>query len=217
MKSFIVLGLGRFGGSVGETLIHLKHEVLGVDNDAERIKIFSDTLTRTMEANATDEEFLREIEVEQFDAAIVGMGANFQASIMTTVMLKEQGAKKIIAKAKDDFHAKILYKVGANRVIQPEKDMGAKVAHSLATDSFFDMIEVSENYSVINIRPPDSWVGKSFAELAPNLRRGLVILAVKAEETSKILIPDHDTIFEEGDRITVMGENLVLQKLREGK
>lgn len=217
MKSYIVLGLGRFGINFAKTAVEMGHEVLGVDNDEKIVQQYANILTHTVQADSTSEDFLKSMDVRKFDAAIVAIGANIQVSIMTTVILKELGAKYILAKAQDDFQAKVLYKIGADKVILPEKDMGIKTAHNIIADNFYDMIEVSNDYSIINIHPPESWVGKSLGELAVRTRYGVNVIAVKGAEDPDVVIPKAGTIISEGDTIVVMGANSDLKRLSSSK
>jgi trk system potassium uptake protein TrkA len=213
MKTFLVLGLGRFGTSLSSTLIDLGHEVMGVDVDPKNVKHMADKLTYAMEADLSDEDFLRSIDVTKYDAVVIGVGSSFQVSVMAAVMLKELGAKYVLTKAQNDFQAKVLYKLGVDSVILPEKDMGIKTAHSLVTDRFVDVFEVSDDYSILNIHPPEEWIGKSLKDLSLRSRHKLNILAIQNPEKTKMLIPDAETVISEEDIITVMGENSDLKKM----
>ncbi len=206
MKSFIVLGLGRFGKSLAQTLYDLGYEVLGVDGDEKIVNDFSGRITRTIQADITSEEFLRSIDVGKFDAAVVAVGSNTQVGIMATVLLKELQVKFVLVKAKDDFEEKILYKIGADKVILPEKDMGAKVAHNLVAANFYDMIEISPEYSITTVTAPESWYGKTLGELGARARYGTNILAVKSEGGTNI-IPSANTVIEGGSMLIILGTN----------
>jgi len=135
MKQFIVLGLGRFGSAVATTLVELGHEVLGVDNDEERVDALKDKITQAVQADITEERVLAELGVKNFDAAIVCIGTDLETSILVTMMLKEMGLKYIIAKAQNNLHAKVLEKIGVNKVVFPERDMGARIARRLITQN----------------------------------------------------------------------------------
>jgi trk system potassium uptake protein TrkA len=215
MKSFVILGLGRFGISLARTIIELGHEVFGADNDEAVVKRHAGELTHIVQADITSEDFLRSIDVTKFDAVIIAVSSNLQVSIMTTLIAKEIGAKYLIAKSQSDFHSRLLYKIGADVVILPEKDMGIKVAHNLVTDKFLNMIELSEEYSIMSIYPPESWLGKTLKELTPSLRDRASVLALRKSDESAVLMPDPEQIVEEGDSITLMGENGTLRKLEE--
>ncbi|NCB41997.1 MAG: TrkA family potassium uptake protein [Clostridia bacterium] len=216
MKSFIVLGLGRFGISFAKTVIELGHEVLGADADEEIVRRHANDLTHIVEADITSEDFLKSIEISKFDAVIVAVSSSLQVSIMATLVAKEVGAKYILAKAQNDFHSKLLYKIGADVVILPEKDIGIKAAHSLLTKSFLNSVEISENHSVMSLHPPKQWIGKSLNEIKEKLPQEVHLLAIKSGKDKLIMLPGNDEEISDGDIITVMGDNVALQRL-EGK
>ncbi len=216
MKSFVVLGLGRFGKSVAKSLYDSGHEVLAVDDDMAIIQSISGQVTHAIQADITDEEFLLSIDIDKFDAAIVAVGSNMQVSIMVTVLLKELGAKYILVKAQDDFEEKVLYKLGADNVILPESDMGAKVAFNLVSDNLFDNIELSPDYSIASVTPPDSWHGKTIGKLSVRAHYGVNIIAIKTGETLNIA-PEPNTIITADMTMTVMGSNSNLKRLQSVK
>ena len=216
MKSFIVLGLGRFGISFAKTITELGHEVLGADADSEIVRRHANELTHIVEADITSEDFLKSVDVQNFDAVIVAVSSSLQVSIMATLVAKEIGAKYIIAKAQNDFHSKLLYKIGADVVILPEKDIGVKVAHSLVTNRFLNSIEISESASIMSIHPSEKWVGKTLGELKPKLPQNVHILAINNGKDEPLMLPGPEELISEGDIITVMGENSALKNL-EGK
>lgn len=211
MKSFIVLGLGRFGKSLAKTLYDLGYEVLGVDGDEKIVNDFSNRITHAVQADITSEEFLRSIDAGKFDAAIVAVGSNTQVSIMATVLLKELKVKFVLVKAKDDFEEKILYKIGADKVILPEKDMGIKVARNLAAANFYDMIEISSEYSITSAAAPESWYGKSLGELGARARYGTNILGIKNNGETNIM-PNANTVIERGSVLIILGTNSDIKK-----
>jgi len=216
MKSFLVLGLGRFGISFAKTIIELGHEVLGADYDEEIVKKHANELTHIVEADITSEEFLRSIDIAKFDAVIVAVSTNIQVSIMATLIVKEVGAKYIISKSQSDFHSRLLYKIGADVVILPEKETGVKLAHSLVTDKLLNIIEISDEYSIINIYPSKEWFGKTLEELSHKLSNRVKILAIRSADDKTVILPNLKAKVLEEDIITVMGENSALKKL-EGK
>ncbi len=216
MKSFIVLGLGRFGMSVAQTLYDLGYEVLGVDGDEKIVNEFSRRITHAVQADITSEEFLKSMDIRKFDAAVVAVGSNIQVSIMVTVLLKELGTKFILVKAQDDFQEKILYKIGVDKVILPEKDIGMKAARNLVADNFFDMIEISPDYSITSVTPPDSWYGRTLGELNARAKYGINVLAVRGGSNVNI-IPDANTLIEREATITIMGSNDDISRFRNKK
>lgn len=213
MKSFLVLGLGRFGSNFAKTLHEMGHEVLAVDSDMHVVQDFADNVTHAVQAEITDEDFLVSIGVDKYDAVIVAIGSNVQVAIMATVILKDLGAKYILVKARDDFEAKILYKVGADKVILPEKDMAIKAAKNLVSSDFFDVLEISPEFSIASISVPHKWIDKSIGELAIRTRYGINIIAVK-RTNGTVFSPASDTILLNGDTLTVLGDNKYLKKLK---
>jgi trk system potassium uptake protein TrkA len=211
MRSYIVLGLGRFGKSLAATLSSMGHEVLAVDQDSAVVQNFAKHVTHTVQANITDDDFLKSMGIEKFDAAIVGVGSNMQISIMATVLLKQLGAKYILVKAQDDFEEKILYTVGADKVILPESNMGVKTAHNLATDNFYETIEISSEYRIISVPAPENWCGKTIGELSVRSKYGINIVAIKGN--NNIIIPVADTLIEKEMVLTIMGSNADLRKI----
>lgn len=213
MKSYIVLGLGRFGQSFAKALSELGHDVLGVDHDEKIVQQFSEEVTHVVTAEASSEEFLRSVGVQNFEAAIVAIGDNIQSSIMTTVLLKELGAKHVIAKAQNDLHAKVLYKVGADMVVFPERDMGIRAANNLVSNRIIEVLEISPDYSIMEANVPPGWIGKTIGELAVRARYGVNVIAVRKGDHLDVL-PTADTRFEEKDIIAVMGKNTNLKNLQ---
>ena len=178
-KQFVVIGLGRFGASVAKTLYSLGNDVLVIDKDEDLIQDISDSVTHAVQMDATDENALRTLGLRNFDVAVVTIGANIQSSVMVTLLVKELGVKYIIAKGNSDLHAKVLYKIGADRVILPEKDMGVRVAHNLVSDNILDHIELDPEYSIVEIVTPTSWVGKTLVDLELRARYEITVLAIK--------------------------------------
>ncbi len=213
MKSYLVLGLGRFGMSVAQTIYNLGHEVVGVDESEKLVNEFSRLITHTIQADITDEDFLKAMDISKFDSVVVAVGSNLQVSIMVTVLLKELSARYILVKAQDDFQAKILYKVGADKVILPEQDMGIKVAHNLMSDSFFELIEISQDYSITSVNAPESWYGKTLGELAVRSKYGINILAIKEKDHTNV-VPNAKTMIGSDTVITILGMNHDLKKFQ---
>jgi trk system potassium uptake protein TrkA len=212
MKSFLILGLGRFGKSLAKSLFDTGHEVMVVDNDIDNIQNFNSQVTHAISADITSENFLKSIDVDKFDAVVVAIGSNAQVSILTTVILKELGAKYILVKAQDDFEEKILYKVGADKVIQPESDMGIKVALNLSSNHFLETIEISPEYSIITMSVPQSWAGSTIGDLSVRKKFNVNIIAVK-EADDKIIMPGADMVLNKDMTLTLMGSNSSLKKV----
>lgn len=211
-KQFIVVGLGRFGTTVAETLTQLGHDVLAIDKDEQLIQDISDKVTHAVQIDATDEYALRTLGVRNFDVAIVTIGSNIQSSIMVTLLLREAGVKYIICKGQSELHKKVLEKIGADRVILPEKDMGIRVAHNLVSSNLLDFIELSPDYSVMEIQAPAAWVGKSLKDLHVRATYGINIMAIKEGDEINIA-PGADDIIKEESVIVCIGSNETLETL----
>ena len=214
-KQFVIIGLGRFGSSVAKTLYALGHDVLAIDYNEDLVQEISDSVTHAVQMDATDENALRTLGLRNFDVAVVTIGANIQASVMATLLLKDMGIKYIIAKGNSDLHAKVLYKIGADRVILPEKDMGVRVAHNLVSSSILDYIELSPDYSIIEIESPKEWYGKSMKELSLRSKYGINVMAIKRNNEVNIS-PDADDVINKDDIVVAIGSAEDLTKL-EGK
>lgn len=213
-KQFIVLGLGRFGMSLAKTLCELGQEVLAVDESEELVNEAAPYVTQALQMDATDETALAELGVNNFDAAIVSIGQNTRDSILVCVLLKELGIPYLIAKANDDLHAKVLCKIGADRVVFPERDMGARVARSILAPNVLDLMNLSDDYQIVEIHVPEKWVGNSI--IGVNVRRhyGLNILAIHREGRF-LMSPAPDLLFEEQDTLLVMGRKNDIERLEE--
>ena len=203
-KQFVVIGLGRFGASVAKTLYSLGNDVLVIDKDEDLIQDISDSVTHAVQMDATDENALRTLGLRNFDVAVVTIGSNIQASVMITLLVKELGVKYIIAKGQSDLHAKVLYKIGADRVILPEKDMGVRVAHNLVSSSILDYIELSPDYSIMEIEALDEWQDKTLRELKLRSKYGINVMAIKKGDEIN-LTPSADDTVESKDIIVAIG------------
>ena len=204
-KQYLVLGLGRFGMSIAKTLCELGQEVLAVDSDAELVTDIAPYVTQAMQLDATDEDVLATLGVNNFDAAIVSIGQNTRDSILVCVILKELGVPYLIAKANDDLHAKVLRKIGADRVIFPEREMGRRVAAQYSMNNLTDYIELSDEYSIIEMPVPEPWIGRTIIGLNVRRHYGLNILAIHRQERF-LVSPAPDMLFASGDTLLVMGK-----------
>ena len=209
---FLVVGFGRLGIAMVNTLDSLGHEVLAVDAKEDLIQDLADDLPNVhlVAADATDEDVLRGLNVDHFDAAAVVIGENHvEAGILTTANLKELGVPMIVARASTKLHAKVLERVGAHRVIQPEREMGEQVARVLASPAVLDYVDLGEDEALIEAHVPQEWAGKSLAELSLARNLGLTIVAHKPQGGAGSL-PTGDTILKEGDLIVVGGSKKTL-------
>ena len=212
MKQFIVLGLGKFGSAVATTLVELGHEVLGVDKDEERVDALKDKITQAVQADITEEKALKELGVKNFDAAIVSITTDLEASILVTMMLKEMGLKYIIAKAQNNLHAKVLEKIGVDKIVFPERDMGARIAQRLITPDIKDYIDLEPDYNVIEIEALPDFVDKTLSELDLRNKYGINVLAIKRNNSFNIS-PQAKDIIKKGDLLIVIGETKKITEL----
>lgn len=212
MDSFVVLGIGRFGQSIAKTLYEAGYEVLAIDQNEEIVQNISDHVTHAVAGDVTDEKVLRSLGIRNFDVAIVAIGGNMESSILITLLLKECGVKHVLAKAQSDLHAKVLSRVGADKVIFPERDMGVRVAHNLVSKNILDYIELSPDYSIIETIVPENWDGKTLQELNVRGKHGINIMAIKNGKEINIS-PKADDIIKKDDTLVVVGSNGDLNKL----
>lgn len=213
-RQFAVIGLGRFGASVALTLARSGHDVLAVDSDEEKAQKLSDEVTHVAVADTTDEAALKTLGMRNFDVVVVAIGEDIQANVLTTLLLKDMGVTHIVAKARNELHGKMLKKIGADRVVYPERDMGQRVAHNLVSTNVLDYIELSPSLSLVEINAPQSLIGKSLAEA--NLRAKYEMNVVAIKRTDKIIVPPHpsDKITSD-DVLIVVGGIDGLQRLEE--
>ncbi len=204
-KQFMVLGMGLFGSSLAKALHDMGHEVLAVDSDADLVEAISPYVTQAVQIDATDEAALQELGVRNFDAVIVSIGKNMRDSILVCVIIKELGVPYLIAKATDEIHAKVLRKIGVDRVVFPERDMGIRVAKSLITPNVLEMMEFSGDYRLIEVILPPKWAGNSISKVDVRRKYGISILAVQ-RDGQFIVSPSPDTVFEIGDILLVLGQ-----------
>ncbi len=211
-KQFIVVGLGRFGTAIAETLCQDGAEVLGVDRRMDVVEDLRDTLTHTVQMDAMDRDALSALGIPDFDVAFVTMGSDIRASGTIVMSLKELGAKQVIAKAQDEFHGRMLEKLGADRVLFPERDMGRRVAHNLVSGDIIDFLELSNEYSMAEIRPKPEWVGKTLMELNMRSKLGINVVAIRTGESLNAM-PLPNTAISEEDVLLVVVKDETLAKL----
>ena len=214
-KQFLVIGLGRFGVSVARTLTEAGHSVVGIDQSEDRIQRISEEITDVIKCDATDTDILESIGISDYEAVIVCIGEKYiQNSILVTLLLKEKGAKKIIAKAGTKTQGRVLSKVGADIIVYPEKDMGERVARSLVSPNIIDLLKVSPDVSIIEIPVPETMVGKNLIELNLRHRYGVTIISIKNSKNKIMSPPDTNYKFQKDDVMTLIGEDKLLKKLR---
>ena len=213
-KEFAVIGLGRFGSSLARTLYELGHSVLGIDSDEEKVHAMMNQITHVVQADATDESVLQSLGLRNFETVVVSIGHDMEASILVTLMVKEVGARHVVAKAATEAHGKVLARVGADRVVFPEKDMGAKVARSLVSNNVLDLIELTPDISIVEITTDAHMTGKSLRQLDLRAKHGVTVLAIKRGR--EILVPPAaDVTLRNNDILVVIGRNDALQRIQE--
>jgi trk system potassium uptake protein TrkA len=212
LKQFVVLGLGRFGSSLARTLYGLGYDVLAVDEMEEAVQEISESVTHAVQADATDESILRSLGLRNFDVAIVAIGSNIQSSILISMIVKELGVKHVVAKAQSELHAKLLYKIGVDRVVFPERDMGIRLAHNLVSSNVLDFIELSSDYSIVEMAALDEWQGKTLKDLDFRRKYGLNVIAIKRNGEMNVS-PRAEEKIEENDVLVVIGDNERITRL----
>lgn len=205
-KQYIVIGAGRFGSSVAVKLCELGEEVMVIDRSEDDVHALADQVTHAVQADATDENALKALGARNFDVAIVAIGSDIQSSILVTLMLKELGISHIIAKAQSEHHAKVLYKIGADRVILPERDMGIRIANSLVSTNFVDFMELAPDYSIAEIKPKERWFNKTLNDLSLRSKHNVSLMAIK-RGAEIIITVDPDTVILAEDILVMIGHN----------
>lgn len=213
-KQFVVIGLGRFGYSLLEELIRLGHQVLAIDNNEDRIDYVAAIATHAVQADAMDEKVLKALDVASFDAVIVGIGGDIEASILTSITLKELGVRKIIAKAQNHMHGKVLEKLGIDMVIYPERDMALRLARNLVSNSIIEQIQLSSDYGILELITPVSFVGRSLEEIAIRQRMDITIIAIRSGQEI-IISPHAQQRIKKDDILVALGPTRRLEKLGE--
>ncbi|MGM0688375.1 MAG: potassium channel family protein [Bacillota bacterium] len=213
-KEFLVIGAGRFGLSVARTLYSQGYDVMVVDKNEALIQQISGELTNVVKADATSEASLKALGIEDFDAVVIAIGDDVQASIMAAILVVEMGAKKTLAKAQNETQGKVLRKLGINKVVFPERDMGQKLAHSLIAPTIIDMIELSDYYSVVEVSTPEEMIGQTLLKLNLRARYGVSVIALRRKNGGQTIIsPVAEDLIEADDIIVAIGENKQLKKL----
>src|SRR5690606_25494896 len=205
-KECVVIGRGRFGGSIVRELIEQDAGVMAIDKDSERVDEFSSIATQAVVADTTDEAVLKSLGIRNFEHVIVAIGENIQASILTTLMLKEIGVKKITVKAQNDYHAKVLDKIGADKVVHPERDMGIRIAHNILSNNVLDYLELSDEHSIMEIKANHKLAGYKLIGLENRTRNSINIVAIKRKDDI-IVYPQADKEIEQEDVLIIIGSD----------
>ncbi len=212
VKEFAVIGLGRFGSNVAKTLHDMGYEVLGVDSSEHRVQRHIDNCTHVVEADATDEATLRSLGISNFEVVVVSIGNNLEASILVTLLCKEIGVPEVIAKASSEVHGKLLQRIGADRVVFPERDMGVRLANHLVVDNIIDYLEVTPEVSIVEISSTPRMHGTTLRELDVRARFGVNVLAIRRGGEEVVVAPGPDDPILEGDVLIVLGSNEDVRK-----
>lgn len=213
MKQFAIIGIGRFGSSIAKALYSMGYDVLAIDTEDENIQTISEYTTHAVQADATDESVLKALGIRNFDVVIITIGNNIQSSIMIALLCKELGVKQIIAKAQNDLHARVLRKIGVNKVVFPERDMGERLARNLVSSNIVDFIEVAPDYSMVEITPKTEWAGKILDNLNLRERFGVNVMAIKHADGSINISPRANDKIKLKDKLIVIGSNKDIRRL----
>ena len=213
MKSYVVVGLGRFGSEVARQLYRCGCEVLALDVKNELVQQISQDVTHAAVADSRDKEVLKMLGVGDFDCAVIAIGEDLAASVLVTMNMKELGVPYLVCKAHDDIHRRVLEKLGADRVVIPEQENAARLAKSLSAPNLLDYIELSEEYSIVELPAPQSWIGKTLKELNVRAKLGVNILAVRRNGKMDVS-PTADFSFQNGDIVVVLGDTKALNAVQ---
>ena len=213
MKSYIVIGLGLFGAETARKLCQLGCEVLAMDIRSDLVNQLANDVTHAVVGDAQDKEVLRALGAGNFDCAIVAIGDDLSASVLTAMNLKELGVPYVVCKAHDETHRRVMEKLGVDRVVIPEYEFAAKLARSLSSHNVLDYIELSEEYGILEVPAPKSWVGKTILELDVRAKLGVNIIAVENEHTTNVSPSAHYKIAS-GDVMVVLGDNKALEAVQ---
>ena len=213
MKSYIVIGLGKFGSQAAKRLYELGCEVLAMDRNSDLVQPISNLVTQAVVGDARDKEVLRALGAKDFECAIVAIGDNLADSVLATMNLKELGVPYIVCKAADETHRQVLMKLGADRVVIPEQEQADRLAKNLSTPNVLEYIELSEECGIIEIPAPKDWIGKSLRELNVRAKLGVNIIAIKTGDTVDVSLAPDDPITPE-DIMVVLGDNAALKAVQ---
>ena len=213
MKSYVVIGLGRFGSEVARRLFEQGCEVLAVDTHSELVQQISQDVTHAVVADARDKDVLRALGVKDFDCAVVAIGGSLGDSVLATMNVKELGVPRVVCKAHDETHRQVLRKLGADQVVIPEQEQAARLAKSLSSYNVLDYIELSDEYGIIEVPAPKSWMGKSLKELNVRAKLGVNILAIKQNDMINVS-PAADYPIGADDILVVLGDTAALEKVQ---
>lgn len=214
MKSYLVIGMGRFGAAVAQRLQELGNEVLILDENPEQIQRLADRVTCAVVGDAQDEAVLRSLGADSFDCAVVAIGEDLAAAVVITLNLKELGVPQVICKARDELQKRALEKIGADLVLIPEREMALKLAQNLSSSSVLDYLELSPECGIAEVRAPASWVGKSLRELCVRGKYGVNVIALRDADGEINVSPDPNSPLSRTDTVVMLGRNEDLKQVQ---
>lgn len=212
MKSFCVIGLGKFGQALAETLAKAGAQVMIIDTDSDKVTSLADIVTNAVIGDPTNEAVLRAAGISDYECAIICLTTNINANILLTIMLKEAGVKKVVVRALNEGHRKVLEHIGADMIVFPEQDMGEKLGYMLTKDNVTDFVEFS-GYKIVEITVPGDWIGKNLVDLGLRQRYSVNVIAVSRADGSVDVSPTPTRLFVPGDRVSVIGADQDIDKL----
>lgn len=213
MKSYAVIGLGRFGSEVARQLCRHGCQVLAMDIDGDSVNQIANDVTHAVVGDGQDKDVLRALGVQDLDCAVVAIGDNLAASVLVTMNLKELGLPMVICKAYDEMHRRVLQKLGADKVVIPEQEQALRLARSLSTPNVLDYIELSDEYGIVDTPAPAIWNGKNLRELNVRAKLGVNILAIRRQGAVHVS-PSADFVIEQGDVLVILGDSHALKKVQ---
>lgn len=211
-KEYGVFGLGKFGMAVAVALAESGNSVIAVDMDPDRVDAAAETVTCAVLADVTEPDVLDNLGISNLDCVIIGVSTNMQASIMATILTKEKGVRFVVAKAENEIHKHILEKVGADKIVFPEAEMGTRLARNLMGGEFVDLVELSKEFSMVEMPVPEIWIGKSLRELDARGSYGLNIIGVKRGDNLKVNLNPENPM-EKEMTLVIVGKNVDLAKI----
>jgi len=218
MKRFAVIGLGKFGFHVAKALFEDGNEVIAIDQDRNRIQEIDPYCTEAIVMDATDKERLKALGLENMDSVVLSAGSKISNSILVCLHLQEIGVKKILAKALDDDHAKILKKIGATEIIRPEMAMAVRVARGLSTPNILDFIPLAEDYNLLQVDPPRAFIGRTLRDLDLKARYNVFVIAIKELVPENfVLVPPANFLIKDSDVLILLGKEQDISKIKELK
>ncbi len=213
MKSYLVIGLGRFGSAMAKQLCTLGAEVLAMDIRSDLVQQVANDVTHAVVGDSKDKEVLRALGARNFDCAVIAIGDDLATSVLTAMNLKELGVPYVVCKAYDETHRRLLEKLGVDRVVIPEQEHAQRIARSLYSHNVLEYIELSAEYGILEIPAPKAWVGKSLKELNVRAKLGVNIIAVENGGKTNVS-PAADYIIREGDTMSILGDNVALEAVQ---